>query len=254
MRRGLTQEGKCAVSDNFARRYKLGVGQQVELAAPGGKVSFTIAAVMRDYASDQGTVLLDRSQFLRYWKDDRVDIYDVSVLPGANVTQVRDLIRAKLSGRYPALVSTRQEFIAEITKAIDAFYALTRVTLFLALLVAFLGIVTALLISVAERTREFGILKALGALPSQLARSIVLEALILALVGLALSLPAGNLFASFMEGPLAELFTGWIMPHFYPWEILGQLLVAMPLISALAAWIPARQAGKLKITEAIEYE
>jgi putative ABC transport system permease protein len=254
MRRGLSREGKCVVSDNFARRYGLGVGQQVELAAPGGIVRFPIAAVVRDYASDQGTVLLDRSQFLRYWKDDRVDIYDVSLLPGSSVSQARDLINTRLAGRYPALVSTRQEFTAEISKAIDAFYALTRVTLFLALLVAFLGIVTALLISVAERTREFGILKALGALPSQLARSIVLEALILALVGLALSLPAGNLFASFMEGPLAELFTGWIMPHFYPRDILGQLFVAMPLISALAAWIPARQAGKLKITEAIEYE
>lgn len=254
MRRGLIQEGKCAVSDNFSRRFKLGVGQQVELVTPKGNVHFTIAAVMRDYGSDQGTVLLDRSQFLRYWKDDRVDIFDVSVLPGTTAGQVRDRIRARLAGRYPALVSTRQEFIAEISKAIDAFYALTRVTLFLALLVAFLGIVTALLISVAERTREIGILKALGALPSQLARSIVLEALLLALVGLVLALPAGNLFASFMEGPLAELFTGWIMPHFYPWEILVQLLVALPLISALAAWIPARQAGRMKIVEAIEYE
>ncbi len=254
MLRGLTQEGKCVVSDNFSRRYKLGVGQQVELTAPGGKVRFTIAAVVRDYGSDQGTVLMDRTQFLRYWQDDRVDIYDVSVLPGANVAQVRDLIRAKLAGRYPALVSTRQEFIAEITKAIDAFYALTRVTLFLALLVAFLGIVTALLISVAERTREIGILKALGAFPSQLARSIILEALLLALVGLVLALPSGNLFAAFMEGPLAELFTGWIMPHFYPWEILVQLLIALPLISAFAAWVPARQAGRLKITESIEYE
>ncbi|MDD2852194.1 MAG: FtsX-like permease family protein [Desulfuromonadaceae bacterium] len=254
MRRGLTREGKCAVSDNFSRRYKLGIGQQVELAAPGGKVRFTIAAVVRDYASDQGTVLLDRSQFLRYWQDDRVDIYDVSLHPDANVGQVRDHIRARLAGRYPALISTRQEFIAEITKAIDAFYALTRVTLFLALLVAFLGIVTALLISVAERTREIGILKALGALPAHLARGIVLEALLLALAGLVLALPAGNLFASFMEGPLAELFTGWIMPHFYPWEILLQLTIALPLISAFAAWVPARQAGRMKIVEAIEYE
>jgi putative ABC transport system permease protein len=107
---------------------------------------------------------------------------------------------------------------------------------------------------VAERTRELGILKAVGALPGQLARSIVLEALLLALVGLVLALPAGNLFAVFMERPLAELFTGWVMPHFYPWEILAQLMVALPLISALAAWIPARQAGRMKIVDAIEYE
>ena len=254
MRHGLTREGKCVVSDNFYRRYGLGVGQQVELASPNGTVRLPIAAVVRDYGSDQGTVLMDRSMFLRYWKDDRVDVFDVSVIPGTSVGQVRELIHAKLAGRYPSLVSTRQEFTAEITKAIDAFYALTRVTIFLALGVAFLGIVTALLISVAERTREIGILKALGAIPAQLARSVILEALLLALVGLVLAIPAGSLFASFMEGPLAELFTGWIMPHQYPWDTLMQLLVALPLISALAAWIPARQAGKMKIVEAIEYE
>ncbi len=254
MRRGVIREGMCTVSENFYRRFNLGVGQQVELVTPGGVVRIPIAAVLRDYSSDKGTVLLDRTRFLELWKDDRVDIFDVSVVPGADVGQVRDAVRAKLAGKFPALVSTRQEFTAEIGKAIDAFYALTRITVFLALLVAFLGIVTSLLISVAERTREIGILKALGGLPSQIARSIVLEALALALTGLVLALPAGNLFALFMEGAIAEYFTGWQMPHHYPWEILAQLLIALPLISAFAAWIPARQAGRLEITRAIEYE
>ncbi len=254
MRRGVTREGMCTVSENFSRKYNLGVGQQVELVTPSGVVRLPIAAVLRDYSSDQGMVLMDRTQFLRLWKDDRVDIFDVSINRDADPGQVRNAIRARLAGKYPALVSTRKEFTAEINKAIDAFYALTRVTVFLALLVAFLGIVTSLLISVAERTREIGILKALGALRSQIARSIVLEALALALVGLILAIPAGNLFAAFMEGAIAEFFTGWRMPHHYPWEILGQLLVALPLVSAFAAWIPARQAGRMKITEAIEYE
>ncbi len=129
-----------------------------------------------------------------------------------------------------------------------------RITVFLALGVAFLGIVTSLLISVAERTREIGILKALGALPGQIARSVVLEALVLAMVGLVVAIPAGNLFASFMEGPVARNFTGWAMPHHYPWEVLGQLLVLLPLVSFLAAGIPARQAAGVKVTEAVGYE
>jgi len=253
MRRG-AREGMCTVSENFFRRYGLGVGDQVELVTPSGVVRIPIAAVVRDYSSDQGSVSLDRAHFLRLWKDDRVDIFDVSVAPGADVGQVRDAIRVRLAGKFPALVSTRQEFTAEIGKAIDAFYALTRITVVLALLVAFLGIVTALLISVAERTREIGILKALGALRAQIGRSIVVEALALALTGLVLAIPAGNLFALFMEGAIAEFFTGWRMPHHYPWDILAQLLIFLPLISAFAAWIPARQAGRLKITEAIEYE
>jgi putative ABC transport system permease protein len=254
IRQGVARQGMCFVSENFYRRFGLGVGQEVELTTPTGVVRFPIVAVVRDYSSDQGAVFIDRTTFLRLWQDDRIDIFDVSVAPGADVGQVRNLIRAKLAGKFPALVTTRQEFIAEIGKAIDAFYALMRVTVFLALAVAFLGIVTSLLISVAERTREIGVLKALGAIPAQIVRSVVVEALVLALVGLVVAVPVGNLFAAFMEGAVAEFFTGWTMPHYYPWDILGQLLASLPVISALAAWVPSRQAGRLKITEAIEYE
>ncbi len=254
MLEGVTRKGMVAVTENFLTRFGLGVGDQVELMTPGGMVRFPIAAVMRDYSSDQGAVFMDRALFLKHWKDDRVDIYDVSVHPGTDPKQTREAIRERLAGRYPALISTRAEFKEEIGKAIDAFYAVMRITVVLALGVAFLGIATSLLISVAERTREIGILKALGAVPQQVARSIVLEALVLALAGLLLALPAGNLFAVFMEGPVARAFTGWSMPHRYPWDVLGQLLIALPLVSALAAWLPARQAARIKVTEAIEYE
>jgi putative ABC transport system permease protein len=254
MRRGLVDEGQCAVSDNFFRRFGLGVGDRVELATPGGRVQFPIAVVLVDYSNDRGTVLLDRRVFVELWDDDRVDVYDLSLESGAEPGRVRDALHAELAGKMPALISTRREFAAEITKAVDAFYNLVKITVFLAVLVAFLGIITALLISVAERTREIGILKALGALAPQLRRSVVFEALVLALCGLALALPVGNLLAYFMETTVAEYFAGWRMPHRYPWAILGQLLVALPIVSGLAAWVPARQAARVKVTEAIEYE
>jgi putative ABC transport system permease protein len=254
MREGLAREGKCAVSDNFARRFRVGVGDVVTLESPSGPVRLPIAAVFRDFSSDRGTVFVDRRTFVSNWKDDRVDVFDVNLARGADVGAVRDAIRAKLSGRMPALVSTRREFVAEIGRAIDGFYALVRITVFLALAVAFLGIVTSLLISVAERTREIGILKALGALGPQIARSVTVEALATALTALAVAVPLGDLVARFMEGTVAEVFAGWRMPHAWPAVLFLQLLVALPIVSSFAAWLPARQAARIKVTEAIEYE
>lgn len=254
MREGLTREGKCAVSDNFSRRYHVRVGDLIEVPTPSGLAGFPVAAVFRDFTSDRGSIFVDRATFVSFWKDDRVDTYDISLSPGADAGAVRDAVRSRLAGRMPALVSTRREFVAEIGKAIDGFYALVRITVFLALAVAFLGIVTSLLISVAERTREIGILKALGALGPQIARSVTAEALAAAMTGLVVSLPLGELMARFMEGPVAEVFAGWRMPHLYPWGLLGRLLVALPVVSALAAWIPARQAARVKVVDAIEYE
>jgi putative ABC transport system permease protein len=254
MRRGVTREGKCAVSDNFARRFGVRVGDTVDLPGPDGMVRLPVSAVVRDFSNERGTVFIDRSTFLRHWKDDRVDVYDVNLAASASAGRVRDEIRRRVGGRFPALVSTRREFMEEVSKAIDSFFALIEVTLLLALLVACLGIASSLVISVVERNRELGILKALGAYGGQLARSVVLEGVLLSLVGLLLAVPAGNLLALFNENIAAEIYSGWRMPHVYPWALLGTILAILPLVAALASWAPARQAARVEAAAAITYE
>jgi putative ABC transport system permease protein len=253
-RREVGRGASCTVSDNFARKFDMGVGDVVELPGARGTVRFPIAAVVKDYTSDRGTVFVDRRTFLAAFEDDRVDVFDVNLFPGADAGAVRDAIRSKLQGRMPALVSTKREFVADVEKAIDAFYALMQVTLVLALAVGVLGIVTSLLISVVERTREIGLLKALGALGGQIRRSVALEALAISAAALVLSLPLGTLLALFVEKTVAVAFAGWSLPHETPWLLLGQLLVALPLLSAFSAWVPARQAARTPVTEALEYE
>lgn len=253
-RREVGRGAACTVSDNFARKFGMTVGDVVELPGPRGPVRFPIAAVVKDYTSDRGTVFVDRRTFLAAFGDDRIDVFDVNLAPGADAAKVRDAIRARLQGRMPALVSTRREFVADVEKAIDAFYALMQVTLVLALSVGVLGIVTALLISVVERTREIGLLKALGALGAQVRRSVALEALAISAAAFLLSLPFGTLLALFVEKTVAAAFAGWSLPHETPWLLLGQLVVALPLLSAASAWVPARQAARTPVTEALEYE
>ncbi len=253
-RREVGRGASCTVSDNFARKFGKGVGDVVELTGPRGPVRFPIAAVVKDYTSDRGTVFVDRRTFLAAFEDDRVDVFDVNLVRGADAGEVRAAIRTKLQGRMPALVSTRKEFVADVEKAIDAFYALMQVTLLLALSVGVLGIVTSLLISVVERTREIGLLKALGALGGQIRKSVALEALALSAAAFLLSLPLGTLLALFVEKTVAVAFAGWSLPHETPWLLLGQLLVALPILSVASAWAPARQAARTPVTEALEYE
>lgn len=254
LRREVTLEGGCAVSDNFANLYKVRAGEVITLPAPDGMVNLKVAAILRDLSNDRGTVYIDRTTYLKYWKDDRVDVFDVNLLPGQNPERAREAVRALIGGRYPALISTRGEFVREITQAIDAFFALVRITVFLALLISCLGIASSLVISVAERNREIGILKALGALPNQIALSVVLEGTVIGLTGFALALPLGNLTALLMEKVVAFLYSGWTIPHVYPLALMLTTLVSLPVVVALAAYLPARQAAKLEAAQAITYE
>jgi putative ABC transport system permease protein len=254
MRRGLIEEGECALSDNFARVHGLGVGDVITLNTPSGAAQLPVAAVVVSYVSDRGAIFIDRELLRKLWHDDAVDAFHVMLRDGVDPVQVRDRLMTRLSAHAPALISTRQELAAELNGALEGFYASTRLTILMALVVAFVGIATALFISVVERRREIGIMKALGAARSQIGGVVVMEAVEVSLCGGVIAVPIGALVAQFLETIVAEAYAGFEVPHAYPTRLLVQVFVALPLLAAAAAWLPARQAVRLNVTDAIANE
>ncbi|MFZ4629350.1 MAG: ABC transporter permease, partial [Blastocatellia bacterium] len=115
-------------------------------------------------------------------------------------------------------------------------------------------IINTLLISVAERKREFGVLRAMGGLRGQIRRMVLLEAAAIALVGWIAGTVAGMLNTYFLVRTAASMVGGFTIPFRFP---VGVVLLAIPLtvgLSVLAAWWPARQAVHLDVVEAIGYE
>jgi putative ABC transport system permease protein len=251
MRTGLAGGHQCAVSDNFARFHGLKVGDLVELPTPTGDLRLPIAAVITSFVSDRGMVLIDGELFRSRWLDDSVDGFHVRLQPDVDPLRARDALAARLAPHGPALISTRAEFVAQVNEALNGFYALTRLTIAMAVVVAFISIATALLISVIERSREIGILKALGASRAQVQGAIVLEALAVAACGLVMAIPLGSLLARFLETVVADSYAGFRLPHAYPGALLTQIVIGLPLMAAAAAWWPARQAAALTVTETV---
>jgi putative ABC transport system permease protein len=198
--------------------------------------------------------MIDRSIFYANWRDGRVDMIHVNLHPGVDPQSARELLRGRLKGRVPALLSTREEFLTEVRNVLDRFNTLTRVAVLMGLLVAYMGIVTSLLISVAERAREIGILRAVGALGSQIRRSVVFEAVATTACATAIALPLAALLARFLETTVMETYAGFRLSSAVPAGMLTQLSVALPIISILAAWIPARHAAATNAAEALSYD
>ena len=244
-----------AVSDNFARLFSKKLGDTVTLETPTGPLTLPVLAVVMDYSSDQGTIWMDRSVYVSRWKDVGIDTIDILTEPSADRARIATEIRSRLSGKTDRLfVMTASEMKRNIHKLLDQFFALSYIQLVIALLVAVLGITNTLVISVAERRRELGILKALGTERRQVFALIVLEALGISIVGSVVGYALGSYLIHYAAESISATNTGWTLPYAFPWALASGLAPLLVVVTVLAALYPARLALKVAPAEALEFE
>jgi putative ABC transport system permease protein len=124
------------------------------------------------------------------------------------------------------------------------------VLLALAVIVSLFGMVNTLVLSVFERTRELGMLRAVGMTRNQVARMVRQESVITALIGAALGLPLGIFLAVLVTRALSQ-FEFELAP---PWKNLIAFAVVSMIVGVLAAVAPARRASRLNVLRALQYE
>ena len=174
----LTAEGRgLMVSDNLAQLQRLKLGEVLEIPAPNGIIRLPIVGIVVDYSDQQGTILMDRTLFQRYWNDDSVNIFRLYLKPGAEGPDVTRRILSHFEGQRQVFVLTNADLKGYILKITDQWFGLTSVQIAVAVLVAILGIVNTLTVSITDRRRELGVLQAVGGLRSQVRRTIWIEAL-----------------------------------------------------------------------------
>jgi putative ABC transport system permease protein len=242
------------ISKNFATRWGTRVGDRVHLDSPSGTLDLPVVGVVEDYRSDKGSIFLDRARYKAAWHDDAVDFVDVNLKPGADAVEVKREITGITSGTLHALVYTNAEFRGWISGLVDQFFLLNYMQLVVAVIVAVLGIANTLVISVAERRREFGILRAVGASRIQLRKMVLLEAVAISIVGVIAAAFAALFNILFMSRTVSTVLAGYEVPFVFPWQLV---LIAFPVVAAvslLAAWTPARRALNVQVIEAIGYE
>jgi putative ABC transport system permease protein len=242
------------VSRNFAARYGLKVGQTLTLETPSGPLSRPIVGIVDDYRSDKGTIFMDRSLYKQYWHDNSVDFVDITVKPGVDIGKVKQEIESIIAGQQHAFVYTNGEFKDWVFGLVNQFFLLNYIQLVIAVFVAVLGIVNTLIISVAERHREIGIIRAVGAFRRQIRKMVMLEAVAISLIGWILGALAGALSTYFMVHTVGMALAGYDVPFQYPWLMVWIALPSAVLLSLAAAWLPARRAVNVQVAEAIAYE
>ena len=184
--------------------------------------------------------------------NDETDLRSFALKADAVAFEDADAAVKGLSEDYASVVvETKDEFLASTENQINTILALFSGLLFLAIIIAILGIVNTLALSIYERTHEIGLLRAVGMLRSQVRRMIRWEAVIIALFGAVMGILIGVVFGWAVVTALADEGLG---AFDIPWVALMLYLVMAGLAGMLAAIYPSWKASRLNVLEAISYE
>jgi putative ABC transport system permease protein len=242
------------VSDMLAELQQLRVGDILELPAPQGILKLPIVGIVVDYSDQQGAILMDRKLFIRYWRDDTVNVFRVYLAPGAQVPEVKQRILERYQGERQVFVLTNPELRAYIIRITDQWFALTSVQIAVAVLVAILGIVNTLTVSITDRRRELGVLRAVGGLAGQIRRTIWMEAIAIGVLGLILGFAFGALNLYYILEIVHRDIAGLRLDYSIPGPTLGMMVPTILGAAFVAALWPAESAVHGSLVEALEYE
>jgi putative ABC transport system permease protein len=252
-RRAAAGEG-LMVSDNLAQLQRLKLGETLEIPAPAGVIRLPIVGIILDYSDQQGTIFMDRTLYKEYWHDDTVNVFRLYLQPDATVPDVKRRILERFAGERQVFVLTNRELKQYILKITDQWFGLTSVQIAVAVLVAILGIVNTLTVSITDRRRELGVLQAVGGLHGQVRRTIWIEALAIATLGLVLGFAAGALNLYYILQIVHEDIAGMRLDYTFPTMVTLALVPTILAAAFIAAVWPAESAVRTSLVEALEYE
>jgi putative ABC transport system permease protein len=243
---------EAIVSDDFASSQNLGLGDRFGLLTQTrARPTFRVVGEFDSKLGVLGNVLVTQRVMARDFRQTQ-DLTDfVKLEEGANGGQVQALLTAGVETAFPvAEVLNQQELKESREEQINGLVSLVYALLAFAVLISLFGIANTLALSIHERTRELGMLRAIGMSRRQVRTMIRYEAVITALIGGILGLILGLIFATLIAQPLKD--EGFTLS--YPVGSLILILVVAALAGVLAAILPARRASRLDVLQSLQYE
>ncbi len=242
--------GGVIVDKDFAKSHHLAVGSHITMETPSGHtIELRVNGI---YAPPQaenplGTISISSRTFDTLYPNPE-NVFTLIATPGG-VTAHNTAALNRVLARFPdAKLQSEQQFISSQQASIQSELNLLYILLALSIVVSLFGIVNTLVLTVFERTRELGLLRAVGMTRRQTRRMIRHEAVITALLGATLGIPVGIGLAAVLDRALGNI------PFAVPVGTIIEFVVAAIVVGLIAAIFPARRAARLNVLNALQYE
>ncbi|MEE3252782.1 MAG: FtsX-like permease family protein, partial [Nitrospinota bacterium] len=215
---------RVIVSEAFSLKHRVSVGDILNLQTLNGPTKFEVSAVYFDYSRERGYIILDRTTFLKYYKENQINSFVIYLNNKSKLNQVRKEVLKTLN-EHRLIIRSNTELKKQVLEVFDKTFAITYSLEIIAILVAVLGLFNTLVSLILERKREIGILRFIGAFTRQIKRMILIEAGILGLIGSAMGLVAGVVVSYILIFVINKQSFGWTIQVHFPY-IFILLLVA----------------------------
>jgi len=230
--------------------YGYAPGSRIELPLAGARHTFVVAGVWRDYARQQGAIIIDRGEYARLTGDRRANDAALWVVPGAKVEDAIGALRA-LPGGAQLEISTPGEIRRASLRIFDRSFAITYAIEAVAVLVGMFGLSSSLGAIVLARRREFGMLRHLGMTRGQIGAMLAAEGGLLALLGAAAGMLVGFTIGQILIHVVNRQSFNWGMETHLPYGMLASLTVVLIALAALTAYLSGREAMGIGAVRAV---
>lgn len=247
-------DGGIIVSEPFAYRRDLKVGDSLTLPTAAGSTSFPVVGIYRDYGSDRGVVTMHARTLARWFGASPVTGIGVYGTTGTDAETVIAALRPMLTPLPDVRLQSQQALKTRSLEIFDQTFAITNVLRLLAGVVAFAGVLAALAALQLERARENAVLRAVGLTPGQLAALTVSQSGLLGIMAGLCAIPIGILLSGLLVHVILRRAFGWTMNFQVPPTTLLEGVVLALVAALLAAIYPAWRGSRALPAEALREE
>ncbi len=247
-------EEAAIVSEPFAYRHNVKVGDLFNLPTDRGEKKFKVAGIYYDYGTDIGLFSIAHHTYRKYWDDDKLSGILVYAYKGTDVDQLMNTIRNMLRPEEEVVIQSNKSVLGVSVDVFDRTFLITHVLQTLAIIVAFIGVLSALMAIQLERNREFGVLRATGLTPKQLWKLVIFQTGLMGLIAGLISLPIGNILALVLIEVINERSFGWTIQFEFMPNLFLQAIILAIVAAVLAGIYPAFKMAKTSPALALREE
>lgn len=249
------EQGGVLVSEPLAYRLNLPrSGGAIRLYTDVGEHSFPVVGIYYDYSSNEGMLMMTMDVYHRYWHDNAVTAIALRLAPGVNVESTTRALQEGLSRQQSLIIRANQTLRNDVLAVFDRTFAITGALQVLATIVAFIGVLSALMTLQLEKQREAGILRAIGLTARQLWGLVMLESGLMGAAAGLLAVPTGYALCLILVYIINRRSFGWTLQLALTPEPFLQAFGVALAAALLAGILPAYRFSRQQIAETIRYE